>query len=173
MTYKNHAFVNIRLCVVIWGFIFTLLALPRLRQGFVQSSNHTAFLWHILIPRHSSQMRSLLPIYFFIFSGRSVVLAYVYTSRSGYNLGNLFSWASSPFWNMKGPGELKRSAMERMNRSRTIIHISLDAFHTRACNNNSLTVAMAFCDVFCLKGILIETGESSDFTHKKLSSNSI
>lgn len=66
---------------------------------------------------------------------------------------------------MKGPGELERSTMERMNH-RTINHLSLDAFHTQACNNNLLMVAMAFRDVFCLKGILIETDESNDFMHR-------
>lgn len=109
-------------------------------------------------------------------SYRSAAIAYVHTSHWDYALGSLFSWGSSPFWNMKGPGELKRSAMERMNHSRTVNHLSLGAFHTQACNNNSLMVTMAFRDVFCLKRILIETGESSDFTHLKLkllSSNSI
>lgn len=100
-------------------------------------------------------------------SYRSAALAYVHTSHSDYALGSLFSWGSSPFWNMKGPGELEHSAMERMNHSRTINHLSLDAIHTRACNNNSFTLTMAFCDVFCLKRILLETGESNDFMMHK------
>lgn len=64
---------------------------------------------------------------------------------------------------MKRPGELDRSAMERMNHGTTINHLSLDTFHTQACNNNSLTLTMAFRAVFCLKGVLIETGVSNDF----------
>lgn len=131
-------------------------------------------MWHFNSQAQQPNQKLAFHLFFYFFnlrhsSYRSVALAYVHTSHSDYTLGSLFSWGSSPFWNMKGPGELERSAMERMNHSRTINHLSLDAFHTRACNNNSLTVAMAFRDAFCLEGILIETGESNDFTHKNWS----
>lgn len=56
---------------------------------------------------------------------------------------------SSPFANMKGkPGELEHSAVERMNHSATINHLSVDAFHPRACNNNSISVTVSSHDVY-------------------------
>lgn len=89
-------------------------------------------------------------------SYRSAAIAYVHTSHWDYGLGSLFSWGFVPFWNMKRPGELERSAMERMNHSTTINHLSLDTFHSQACNNNSLPLTMAFRDVFCLSGVSID-----------------
>lgn len=56
---------------------------------------------------------------------------------------------SSPFANVKGkPGELEHPAVERMNHSATINHLSLDAFHPRACNNNSVLVTVSSHDVY-------------------------
>lgn len=56
---------------------------------------------------------------------------------------------SSPFGNVKWkPGELEHPAVERMNPSATINHLSLDAFYPRACNNNSISVTVSSRDVY-------------------------
>lgn len=113
------------------------------RNGFIQFYNHIAAL---LCRRDSFQFpvtaaksedcSSLLSQQ--RGSYRWSALAYVNISHLDKALGSVFTWGSSPFWNMKGPRELERWAMERMNHSTTKYHLSLDTFYTWTRYNNSI-----------------------------------
>lgn len=130
------------------------------RNGFIQFYNHIAAL---LCRRDSFQFpvttaksedcSSLLSQQ--RGSYRWSALAYVNISHLDKALGSVFTWGSSPFWNMKGPRELERWAMERINHSTTKYHLSLDTFCTWTRSNNSIPVTIGAHDVIASKQVLI------------------